>query len=408
MITYMITKKVFSWSLYDFGNTAFLALFITFFFPILIKVHLGGNEFQIGLVMGLSILVAALFVPLIGAISDASGKRMPLLIVFTIITAAATILVGYSGLILAFIIAAIANISHKISFDIYDAKMIDIVSPSSFGYLSGFGNAVGYFGTIGALAVAYPILSHFGWESLSGIRAVFWEAAAFYIIFSLPLFFFVPDKIKQVKVGFVKAFKKGLKEIKHTIASLVVRKAGRRTFSTFSRFLAASFMYNNGMNTVIIFLALYGREVIGLGVQQFFPVFAAMALSAAAGSFLFGRLSDKYGPVKMIKVALSIWIGVIILLILITSYTTFLIVGSLGGVVLGAIWTLNRHMVTTISPTHKIAEFFGFEGLTEKFSGVIGPIVFGYLAITFGYTEALISIIVFLIIGLALFRPIKI
>lgn len=395
-----ITKKVFSWSLYDFADTAFSALFITFFFPLLIKVHLGGNEFQIGLAMGLSVLMAALFVPLIGAISDASGKRMPILIISALLTAIITVLVGYAGLLLALFLGFLANITHLISKDVYDAKMIDIVPRSLLGSLSGFGVGIGYFGTIASLAIGYGLLSYFGWESLSGIRAMFWEVAAFYIIFSLPLFFFVPDIVRPIKVKFLNALKKGLAEIKKTIASLP-------KFPVFSRFLAASFFYNNGMNTVIIFLALYGREVIGLGIKQFFPVFAAMALSAAIGSFLFGRLSDKFGPVKMIKMALYIWISIIVFLLFITSYTSFLIAGILGGAVLGAIWTLNRHMITIISPEHKIAELFGFEGLTEKFSGVIGPVIFGYLVITFSYDAALVSVIVFFVIGLMLLMPLQ-
>lgn len=391
----MVTKKVIAWSLYDFADTAFSALFITFFFPILIKAHLGGNEFQIGLTLGLSILLAAFLVPLIGAISDATGRRMPILVITAFLTALFGALTGYTQLLPALMLAFFANITHLISKDVYDAKMIDIVPPSRYGSLSGLGVAIGYFGTIASLAIGYFLLSYFGWESLRGIQAMFWEAGAFYIIFSLPLFFLVPDQIRTTAVKWRTAFMQGLAEIRQTLAGL-------SQFPTLSRFLAASFFYNNGMNTVIIFLALYGREVIGLTVQKFFPIFALMALAAAIGSLLFGRLSDQFGPIKMINVALFMWIAIIIFLIFVTSYSTFLIAGMLGGAALGAIWTLNRHMIANISPRQKIAEWFGFEGLTEKFSGVIGPIIFGYLVVTFNYTIALVSLIAFFLVGLML------
>lgn len=396
-----INKKVIAWSLYDFADTAFSALFITFFFPILIKVHLGGNEFQIGLAMGLSVLVAALAVPLIGAMSDASGRRMPILIIAALLTAGLATTTGYAGLFLALFLGFFANITHLISKDVYDAKMIDIVPRPLFGSLSGLGVAVGYFGAIASLAIAYPMFSYFGWESLNGIRAAFWEAGIFYALFSLPLFLFVPDIVRPRRALSISlALKTGLHEIKGTIISI-------RQFPVFAKFLAASFFFNNAMNTAIVFLYLYGRQEIGLGVQQFFPVFAVMALAAAAGSYLFGRLSDKFGPVPMIKLALYIWIAVIIYLLFFTTYTGFLVTGVLGGAALGAIWTLNRHMIAAISPEHKIAEWFGFEGLTEKFSGVIGPIVFGYLVIVSGYPAALISMIVFFLVGLILMRTIK-
>lgn len=390
-----VNKKVIAWSLYDFADTAFSALFITFFFPVLIKVHLGGNEFQIGLAMGFSVLAAAILVPLIGAVSDASGKRLPILIIAAFLTAALAVMAGYSGLFLALLFGFLANITHLISKDVYDAKMIEIVPRRLFGSLSGFGVAIGYLGTVASLAIAYPLLEYFGWENVSGIRVMFWEAAVFYMVFSLPLFFLVPDVVQWVKIGFAAALRNGIKEIKQTFTNL-------DAFPDLGKFLAASFIYNNGMNSVILFLVLFAREEIGLGTQQFFPIFALMALSAGVGSFLFGRLSDKFGPVTMIKAALLVWIAVILGLIFSTSYAAFIAAGVLGGAALGAIWTLNRHMIAATSPERKIAEIFGYEGLTEKFSGVFGPIIFGYLVIASGYTMGLVSVLLFFAIGLGL------
>ncbi len=370
------------------------------FFPILIKVHLGGNEIQIGLAMGLSVLVAALLVPLIGAYSDASGKRMPILIIAACMTAVLTVLAGYSGLMFALVLGFLANITHMISKDIYDAKMIDVVPPSLYGALSGFGVSIGYCGTIASLAVGYVLLSHLGWESLRGVQALFWEAAVFYLLFSLPLFFMVPDKMPQVLITPSLAIAGAIREVRRTISHM-------SEISGFGQFLVASFFYNNGMNTVIIFLSLYAREVIGLGVQEFFPVFALMALGAAGGSFYAGRLSDIHGPAPIIRKVLLVWIAIVLVLILSPSYRIFLGVGIIGGAMLGAIWTLNRHMVAKLAPAHKIAELFGFEGLTEKFSGALGPIIFGFLAFYVSYPAALISVLIFLGLGLILMYRIR-
>jgi len=222
---------------------------------------------------------------------------------------------------------------------------------------------------------------------------MFWEAGAFYVIFFLPLFFLVPDRIRESRVRVGEAMKTGARELAKTLKSLPQTPV-------LAKFLIASFFYNNGMNTVIIFLALYGREVVGLGVQDFFPVYAAMAITAAAGSFFFGQLSDKWGVVPSIKLALIIWIGVIGYLLSLSSYSSFLIAGMLGGAVLGAIWTLNRHMMLLISPKENIAQLFGIQGLTERFSGVLGPLVFGYLAVQYDYATAMFSVFAFFFIGL--------
>lgn len=406
MIPNWINKKTIAWSLYDFADTAFSALFITFFFPILIKVHLGGNEFQIGLAMGISILIAAFLVPFIGAVSDVTGRRMPIIIITAVLTAILTVLTGYSLLTFALLFGFLANITHLISKDVYDAKMSEIVSPKLYGSLSGLGVGVGYLGTIASLAVGYVLLSFFGWESLAGIQTIFWEVAVFYPLFSLPLFLLVPDLVQKSRTKLHPALAAGLASIKQTIKTLP-------SFPAFFYFLISSFFYNNGMNTVIVFLALYAREVIDLGTREFFPVFGVMALSAAAGSFLAGRFSDKFGPVLMIKKTLYLWIAIIILLLLNISYPVFVVAGILGGAALGAIWTFNRHMIAAISPKEKIAELFGFEGLTEKFSGVIGPVVFGLIVYwagpgneVIGYQNALLSMLIFFAIGLWFLRKI--
>lgn len=401
MFPQWITKKTIAWALYDFADTAFSALFITFFFPILIKVHLGGNELQIGLAMGLSVAVAAFLVPLIGAVSDISGKRMPILIGATIVTAITVITVGYVGLGLALFLGFLARISNLISKDIYDATMIGLVPRSLYGSLSGFGIGIGYVGTIVSLATGYILLSYFGWDTILGIQTIFWEAGIFYAIFSLPLFLLVKDVRKIVTKTIPEILAQGLRTIIHTIKTLP-------DSPILGRFLLASFFYNNGMSTVIIFLALYGLEIINMSVQQFFPIFAIMAVGALLGAIFSGHLSDKWGPIVLIKCMLVVWIIIVTTLIIIPSYTTFLIVGSIGGAALGAIWTLNRHVIASISPKEKIAELFGLEGLTEKFSGLLGPIVFGLLVTTVNYTAALLSIIVFFVIGLFFVYKIKI
>jgi len=395
MTPWWISKKAVAWSLYDFADTAFSALFITFFFPILISVHLGGNEFHIGLVQGASVLVAALLVPLIGALSDATGRRIPILMWAALATAIFAVSAGYSLLYAALLFGFLANVASLVAKSVYNAMIVDIVPRPLIGSLSGLGVGIGYLGTITSLAIAYFLFSYFGWESIEGIQAAFWEAGIFYIIFSLPIFFLVADSRALAKIAWREALTKAIASTKHTILSI-------RQFPVFAHFLAASFFYNNGMNTAIIFLALYAREVIGIGVQDFFPIFAGMAASAAVGSLFVGRYSDRLGPLNMLPYVLAGWIIITLVLIFVPSYGAFLATGIVGGALLGAVWTLNRHVVALVSPDQKIGEFFGFSGLTERFSGLLGPVVFGFLAAEYGYTPALFSVIVFLVIGLFL------
>jgi MFS transporter, UMF1 family len=394
--------QIFAWSLYDLANTAFSALFITFFFPMLIKVYLGGNEFQIGLTMGISMLLAGIFVPIIGAISDATNKRMPFIITFTIVCVLFTAITGFVGLTAALIFGVLATLTFHSAIDVYDAKLVDISNKENMGRVSSYGVALGYLGTILSLVMAWLILNKFGWENEFSIKLMFPAIALFFLIFSLFPFFYLKDK-KTKKVKHV--VRKALSEIKSTFTSI-------KKYKGLLTFLIASFIYTDAVNTVIIFLFLFGQEQIGLTVQQFFPAFAAMALAASIGSLVFGKISDHIGAKKTLLISLGLWTLIIVYLMNITNImylfelsntTAFIIAGSIGGAVLGAIWTVTRPMLVSLSPKHKIAELFGFQGLTEKFSGVLGPIVFGFVvAKTGNYDIALWILLGFFIIGFLL------
>ena len=83
-----------------------------------------------------------------------------------------------------------------------------------------------------------------------------------------------------------------------------------------------------------------------------------------------------------------------------------MIAGSFGGVALGALWTSTRPMLVELAPRKNIAKLFGFQGLTEKFSGVLGPIIFGYIVIKVGYQPALIVLLAFFVLALLMFKKI--
>lgn len=393
-------QKIIAWVLYDFADTPVSALYITFFWPLYIKEHLGGNEFQIGLVMGLSLLFIALTVPMLGALSDAWGRRMPILITSTALTAVTVALTGYAGLFAALILGFLTRYFLTVDTDIYDAKLVDIVPRKKIGFVSGLGIGTGYLGTIAALAIAYPILNALGWESLAAVRAMFLEGIVFILIFSLPLFLLVKDEKRLQRPASFNSgaiLKKAWREIKNTLG-------GAKSFGALPRFLLASFIYNDAVNTTLIFLVLYAREVIGVSIEQFFFAFAIIAAGAALGAFVFGRISDLFGPKKALSIALTGWILVIAYLLFSPTFRDLIIAGTVGGAMLGGIWTMNRHMITSITPYRKLGEIFGIEGFTERFSGVIGPIAFGALVVAFGYTPGLLFIISLLFIGFLLLQ----
>lgn len=389
----MQIKEVFAWGSYDLANTIFSALFVTFFFPFYIKGFLGGNEFQIGLVFGISMLLVALVVPILGAISDKLNRRMPFIIFFTIVCCIFTFLVAFSGLYSALLFGLIANFCYHAALAMYHAILPRVSKSSNIGTVSGIGVAMGYIGTIVSLVIAYPILRKAGWETLTGTKAMLFTTAILFFLFSLVMFFSIKEK-KYSKLHLIKShITSSLKDVKNTFAKLKAKKG-------LIPFLLAMLFYNDAINAIIIFLFLFGRETIGLNVQSFFFIYAIFAATASLGAFFSGRLVDKIGAKKVLIAGGFLWIMVIVFLLKITNLTSFILIGSFGGIALGMVSTASRPKLVELVPKKNVAEYFGFFELADKFSGVLGPIIFGYLAASYNYSIALISLLVFFVIGL--------
>ena len=80
--------KVFCWLLFDFANTSFSVMMVTFVFPLYFKNVICGGEPSgdalWGFSVSLSMLLVAVISPVLGAAADYSGKRKRFLFFFTI------------------------------------------------------------------------------------------------------------------------------------------------------------------------------------------------------------------------------------------------------------------------------------------------------------------------------------
>jgi len=395
----MNIKKVIAWSMYDLANTAFSALFVTLFFPLYVKEVLGGTELQIGLVFGISMLIVGVLVPIIGAFSDLMKRRLPFIIVFTIICVIFTSITGYSGLFYALIYGMVANAFYHAALTTYNALLPKVADTNEIGYISGIGTAFGYLGTLLSLAMAVIVLSTIGWNSTFALRLMFPATAAFFLLLSLPTFFMIKETSKNQEWLKTKKISQSAKSVFKTITHMTKYKG-------MIPFLISIFAYINAISAVIIFLFLYSRKELGLSIQSFMVVYVIFSLAATIGAFFYGRLVDRIGAKKGLSIAGFLWIAVVIILLFHKTYGSFIIAGMIGGVALGAVWTSLRPLLLQLSPKQHVGQFFGFTELADKFSGILGPIIFGMLATKYNYSAALISLLVFFILGLIVLQKV--
>ena len=237
---------------------------------------------------------------------------------------------------------------------------------------------------------------------------MFYVTSTLFFGISLITFFGVPETVKprnQVEYG--NAIRQGIANAMQGLHDIRMRKPLRSFFATI-------FWFTNAMNAVIIFLFLFSQETLGLTVRSFFPAYAFFAFGAAAGAIVMSKRIDSRGPRSMLNIAGWIWIAVIAVLLAINlvpfdnhiRYQLFLLAGTFGGAALGLVWASWRPLLIELAPKGRLGEYFGFMELTSKFSGVIGPALFGFLATYFQYSLAISSLFLFFLAGLWTLRSV--
>ncbi len=86
-----------SWALYDFANTVFSINIATLYFAAWLVADLGHSNTLYALANGIASALVVVSIPVFGAISDATQRRKPWVVGFTLIACGATIVVAALG-----------------------------------------------------------------------------------------------------------------------------------------------------------------------------------------------------------------------------------------------------------------------------------------------------------------------
>ena len=393
--------RVFVWTLFDFANTSFSIIVVTFLYAVYFKKTVAGNE-AIGdlywsISTSIAMIITAFISPVLGAIADFSAGKKRFLLFFTLLCILGTsslYFIGPGQIFWGIFLFVFANVGFEAGLVFYDAFLPEITSPNNYGRVSGYGFGMGYFGSLATLAIVYPFIE------ASMLKETFPIAALFFLIFSLPLFFFLKDN--RNKVERTKSFAAiGFERVWSTITHL-------KYYKNLAIFLIAYFFYIEGVNTVIFFSGNYASTTLGYTEMQLLVFFIVVQTTAIAGSVLLGIIADKIGQKKTIVISLFMWLVTVALAYFIYDKTGFYIVGLLAGAAMGSCQSTSRSLMSKLTPPEKKTEFFGFYSFFGKSSAVIGPLVFGLVSFLSGDQRlAIISIAFFFIVGLLLLTKVK-
>lgn len=347
-----------------------------------------------------SMLLVAISSPIMGAVSDRIGKRMPFLIFFTLISCAFTALIGLANrLFFGLLFFAIANFCYQIAAIFYNALLPQISGKGQIGRVSGYGTSLGYCGTIAGLLLVRPFVLKMGRQ------AAFIPTAILFLLFSLPCFLFVKDRLAERKEKFELQIRGAFRRIKETFIHI-------KEYPGLFNFLIAAFIVLNAVNTIIVFMSVYTKKVMGFTDPEIITFYIVSTIFAILGSFIAGFITDRLGSKRTLSIVLRLWCISVLLAIISMSKAMFWAVGPLVGICLGATWTSARALVVDLSPPQMVGEVFGFYGLAGKSASVIGPLIWGLIVWAFGflgilkYRLAIFTLLLFLGVGYIFLRKV--
>src|SRR6476469_537014 len=179
-----------SWALYDFANTIFSYAVVSTAIGLWATDPTRFGERDGNLVVSIAVAVSvalnAIVSPILGALSDRGGRRLPFLLFFTGLCVVPTALIGPSPAIVGIALFAVANFAYQAALIYYDATLKVVSLPETRGRLSGIGVAVGYLGTIfsGLLLIVFDV----------PLEGRFLVASVLFAVFAVPIFVVVKEQ----------------------------------------------------------------------------------------------------------------------------------------------------------------------------------------------------------------------
>ena len=400
-----------AWALFDWANSPFTTLVVTFIFPAyfeqaVVKDAVRGQALW-GTAIAGSGLVIAVLAPVLGAVADASGARKPWIFVFTALCAASSALLWFVGpspayIGFALVAVSVAIIGYEFGVVFNNAMLPDIVPEAIIGRVSGWAWGLGYGGGLAALFVAlvvfiWPETPPFGLDkdTAEQVRIIGPLAAIWLAVFSVPLFLFTRDRPSR-GLNMAEAVRGGLGELGRTLKAL----RGDRTVALY---LLAHMIYADGLVTLFAFGGVYAAGAFGLSLPQVIMFGIVLNVAAGAGALVFAWLDDWLGSKRVIVLAL---IGLIAAsLVAVAAQTlTWLWVAGIGiGVFVGPAQAASRTLMARLTASWNRAAYFGLYALSGKATAFVGPTLVATVTAAAGSQRAgIATIIAFFVVGLAL------
>jgi UMF1 family MFS transporter len=299
--------------------------------------------------------------------------------------------------LIALVLFVIANVAFEMGTVLYNAFLPTIASPKRIGRVSGYGWGLGYAGGLVAMGIALvgfvrPEVPWFGLSTVDGlnVRATNFLVALWVLVFSIPLFVWVPERRLA---GARMDARAALQDFVRTARAI-------RRYRDIVKFLIARLVFNDGLVTVFAFGGIYAAGTFGMTISEVILYGVAINVTSGLGAVAFGFVDDKIGGKKTILFTLVALCLATLLAVCAPNRLWFWIAGLLIGIFVGPNQSASRSLMGRFVPERHQAEFFGFFAFSGKATSFLGPLLLGAVAQAFDSQRAgVATIIAFFVVG---------
>ncbi len=404
MQTALQKRSVWAWTMYDWANSSFATTIMAAVLPVYYSQVAAATlppylaTAYWAYTTSIALLIMAILSPVLGAVADFQGAKKRYLATFMLIGVTGTALLYFvrtGDWLMASLFFIIGNIGFSGSLVFYDSLLPHISTSVTIDQVSSRGYAMGYIGG-GLLLAINLVMILFAPAALTGLmtRLTFVTVAIWWLAFSYPILRYVSEPQRRILPG-----EEGLSPIQASFGRLKQTFRDLHYYRELFLFLIAFWFYNNGIGTIIIMATIYGAE-IGISQNTLIGTLLMVQFLAAPFAILFGRLAKRIGARNSIYLALAIYTVIAIAGYFLQYEWQFWALGAMVATVQGGSQALSRSLLGRMMPASKSAEFYGFFSVSEKFAGIAGPALFGFVSqLAHGSRLSIVSLIIFFVVG---------
>ena len=359
-----------SWAFWDFAYSVFSFLLVVRYFGTWVIDDLDRPDWYVAMTQFVVVLFLLVAMPLAGALADQLGRRKPFLIAFTLVAAASCALlevIPADGNVLPLLFAAgVAVACGQLALAQYDPLLADVAPRGRRGRVSGIAVALGFVGIFFALAVVAEGIVGDGSK-----QRAFAPAAAFFVLFSLPAFFWIRERRHEPST----ATRLEGRLIGHAFRQVMRTAQQVRANRDAFQFLIGRFFYSDAIATLSAFLAVYMTRLGGFSESEKNAVIAVSVVGAAIAALTTGRVLGSVGPRAVLLAVLPVFSLLTVLSAAVGEPWTVWLAAPAMGAALGCVWTADRVFMIRLTPLELRGQMFGFFNLASRVASAFGPLV---------------------------------